>query len=298
MFAPSPRVEQWGLHIVHSNGYATFGVMLPALALAGLALAWRRRSAWLLALTWIGAAALALGSDLRIAGHDYTPVAHAWHGVQVSLVMPFTWLVGVPGFAAFRTPSRIAELGLLPAALLAGYAVNWLRYRAVPVALAALALAVLELGSPAPPVPTMPTALPALDGPIAADHSGSIVADVPFGLRGGVGITGQAFPPETEVLATADGHPLADAFLSRVPPVTANGIAAEPFYGDLMQVQSGAYRLTPAQLAAAAQNARAMHVGWVVLWRPADTHLRSYLRATGFTFAYQADGAWVYRSAP
>ena len=32
----------------------------------------------------------------------------------------------------------------------------------------------------------MPTTLPALDRPIIADHSGSIVLDVPFGLRGGI----------------------------------------------------------------------------------------------------------------
>jgi len=46
-----------------------FGVVLTALALAGLALAWRRRSARLLALAWLGAAALAVGPVLRIGGH-------------------------------------------------------------------------------------------------------------------------------------------------------------------------------------------------------------------------------------
>jgi hypothetical protein len=36
-----------------------------------------------------------------------------------------------------------------------------------------------------------------------------IVVDVPFGIRGGLEELGQPFPPETMVLATADGHPSA-----------------------------------------------------------------------------------------
>ena len=51
------------------------------------------------------------------------------------------------------------------------------------------------------------------------------MVDVPFGLRGGVGITGQAFNVQTLMLATADQHPLGDAYLSRVPAVTAADIA-------------------------------------------------------------------------
>ncbi len=63
----------------------------------------------------------------------------------------------------------------------------------------------------------MPTALPALDRPIAADHSASIVVDVPFGVRGGVPLPGEgaAFDPYAQVLSTADGHPRAVGYLSR-----------------------------------------------------------------------------------
>ncbi|MGP7999302.1 MAG: hypothetical protein ACLPKI_18605 [Streptosporangiaceae bacterium] len=56
----------------------------------------------------------------------------------------------------------------------------------------------------------MPTALPRLDRPIAAQHTRSIVVDVPFGIRGGLPVIGGSFPAESLVLATADQHPQAD----------------------------------------------------------------------------------------
>lgn len=78
-----------------------FGVAL-AFALLGLALSWRRRSAWLLALLWLGGAALALGPVLWIGGHAYVPAAQMLHGVRVSPVMPYTWFVQFP--RALRLP--------------------------------------------------------------------------------------------------------------------------------------------------------------------------------------------------
>jgi hypothetical protein len=297
LFEPSQRVNDLGLPIPHTPNYATYGTALTILAIAGLALAWRRRSAWGLALGWLGATVLAMGSTLNIGTHTYVPVAQVWRGVQLSSIMPYTWLVHAPGLASFRVPARITVVGLAAAALLAGYAVNWLRHHAPRVMIAVLAVAVLEAGLSTPPgAGTMPTALPALDRPIAADHSGSIVVDVPFGIRGGVGMRGDPFAPESQVLATADGHPLAVANLSRIPPATDSGIHSEPFYADLMTVQNSRYHFTNEHLIEAAENARSMHIGWVLLWTP-DPHIRHFLRTTGFQFAYQAHGVWVYRPA-
>ncbi|HTW05684.1 MAG TPA: hypothetical protein VMF87_35695, partial [Streptosporangiaceae bacterium] len=131
LFAPSPRLGVFGLHALGSvlqtgapgEGVFTFGVMLSAMAVAGLAAAWRRRSARLLALLWLGACLLALGPTLHVGGGDYTPLAQKWSGVRVSALMPFTWLVRVPGLSGFREPDRFALLGLVAAALLAGCAV-------------------------------------------------------------------------------------------------------------------------------------------------------------------------------
>jgi len=294
MFEPSPRVSDFGLPV--PTAVSTFGVVLSALTIAGLVLAWRRLNAWLLLLLWLGAAALALGPVLYVGSHTYVPVAQMWHGIRISSVLPYSWFVRIPGLVGFKEPTRIAELGLVPAALLAGYAVHWLRNHAAPVMVVVLVAAFMEAGLSTPPgATTMPTALPALDRPIAADHSGSIVVDVPFGIRGGLGIVGTPFAPETEVLATADGHRLANAYLARVPPATVTGIFRQPFYYDLMSAQIGRYQFSAAQLTAAAQNARQIDVGWVLLWT-ADRHMRQFLLATGFRFDYRADKVWVYRA--
>ena len=293
----SLRVTSFGLNIPRSPDYTTYGAVLTALAIAGLVLAWRQRTAWGLAIAWAGATVLAMGSAIHIGTRTYVPFAQAWHGVRLSWLMPYTWIVRTPGLASFREPARIAEVGLVPAALLAGFTVNWLREHAAPALVAVLAAGVLEAGLAVPAgFGAMPTALPALDRPIAADHSGSIVVDVPFGIRGGAGLIGAPFAPESQVLATADGHPLAVANLSRITPATGNGISGEPFYHALMRVQKGHYQLSAAQLTAAARNARQMNVGWVLLWT-ADPHLQRYLLATGFRLDYRASGVAVYRPA-
>ena len=60
---------------VPDEAVPTFGLVLSVLAVCGLAAAWRRRSAWWLALLWLGGAALALGSTLVIGSRVYVPLA-------------------------------------------------------------------------------------------------------------------------------------------------------------------------------------------------------------------------------
>ena len=229
LFAPSPKVAHYGLtaisryyyHGPHSMVIVTFGVVLTALALLGAGAAWRRGHTRTLVLLWAACAALSLGSALWIGNHRYVPVAEAVHGIRLSMIMPFTWFVRIPGLSTFREANRFTELGLLPAALLAGAAVEFLRRRARLALVPVVVLAALEAGwSGNPGIGAMPTAMPELDGPIAAQHTNSIVVDLPFGIRGGLPVTGDGFPPESMVLATADGHPLADAFISRIPART------------------------------------------------------------------------------
>jgi hypothetical protein len=305
MFEFSPRVTAFGLPassplIYHGrigDGIPTYGMVLTVLVLLGLLAAWRRRGAWLLALLWLGCAVLALGPVLRIGNHIFTPAAVTMNGLRVSAVMPYTWFVHIPVLSGFREPARILMLGLVPAALLAGAAVNWLRYHAAPVIVVVLALGILEAGwSGNPGVGSMPTALPALDRPIAADHSGSLVVDVPYGLRGGTDAYGNQFDPEAQVLATADGHPRAVGFLSRVPAPTVAAIKKQAFLAQLVATGKG-QPSTPAQLAAARLDARRLGIGWVLVWRWAGRILPSirYLHETGFRFDYKADGVKVYR---
>jgi hypothetical protein len=306
MFELSPRVTALGLHVPAgliypgrvNDGVPTYGLVLSLLALLGLLAAWRRRSAWLLALLWLGCAALALGPVLRLGSHIYVPDATTLDGARVSAVMPYTWFVRLPGLSGFREAARILMLGMVPAALLAGAAVNWLRYHAAPAIMLVLALGLLEAGwSGNPRVGSMPTSLPAVDRPIAADHSGSLVVDVPYGLRGGAPVYGRRFDPEAQVLATADGHPRAVGFLSRVPAPTVAATRKHAFFAQLVAVQQG-QQVTPVQLAAARLDARHLGIGWVLVWRwggPEQPSIR-YLHKTGFRLGYTADGVRVYRA--
>ena len=321
LFAPSPRLaNDPGLaalgHIYYWQTYLenlnTFGVVLSVLAVVGLIVSWRRRSAWLLALLWLGSAVLALGPVLKVGRHTYVPLAQYWHGVRVSLLMPYTWFIRVPGLSTFREADRMALLGLVGAALLAGAAVDWMAKgaaeaweerlpsrsgRAFGLALivAVVVLGALEAGWPGKPggVPSMPTTLAALDRPIAADHSNSIVVDVPFGCyvvpQWGVNPDAQAI-----LMATEDGHPRAFCYSSWVPTKTLTALQHHAFYWQLNRAQHG-YARTPAQIAAARADLRTLNVGWLLLWQPASHALSQYLSGTGFRFDYRADGVSVYR---
>ncbi len=305
LFAPSPQLNHLGLHSVASlyqyrvsaEAVATFGLVLSVLAAFGLVVSWRRRSARLLALLWLGGAALALGPTLVIESQVYVPLAATWNGARVSLLMPYTWLVHVPGLSALREADRLALLGLVGAAVLAGGAVDWLSRHARPLLAAAAVLAILEAGWTGNPTVrgTMPTAeaLRALDAPIAADQSGSIVLDVPFGLRGGLPLYGSAIAKPVFLLATADGHPRAASYTSWVPRATTRWFKEHPFYVELVAVQNG-HQVPAAALAAARRDVRRMNIGWVLDWSSSQ-QVTQYLTDTGFVFDYRADLVSVYR---
>lgn len=348
LFAPSPRLASFGLpspgygYQQPAEGVATFGVVLTVLAVTGLVMGWRQRHARWLALLWLGSAALALGPVLYlgspVSGHsgvsctrhcaELVPLATSWHGVRLSGLMPYTWLVRVPGLADLREADRLALAGLIGAALLAGLAVDrlvasrpalgWLatgrlapgrpsrRGRPAVLVTAAVAitvLAVAEAGWSGHGRGTMRTALPAVDGPIAADHSGSVVVDVPWGLRGGIPLVGSSISPQALVLATADGHPRAISYTSWVPATTTRTMLSHAFYAGLDRAQQ-AQENTAAQLSAARADLRGLHVGWVVLWRSVmsanlgqagSQAVVSYLSRLGFRPAYSSDGVAVLR---
>jgi hypothetical protein len=312
LFAPSPRFADDGLaglgHVFFSQTrfetLNTFGVVLSLLAVLGLVVSWRRRSAWLLLLLWLGGAALALGPVLYVGRHLYLPLAQTWDGVRVSVLMPYAWFIRIPGLSVFREADRLALLGLVGAALLAGAAVDWLwegragmrKPWAWPLIGVVAILGVLEAGWPGTPggLPVMPTAFAALDRPIAADHSGSIVVDVPFGLDN-VPSYGKEPAAQAILMATADGHPRAICYTSWVPTQTIAATKRHPFYVQLDQAQLG-LKVGQAQIAKALADLRTLHLGWVVVWLPKPgPALSQYLSATGFRFAYRADGASVYR---
>lgn len=341
IFAPTARVNFFGLHGLAEYYYRSgpigvqmtaYGVVLTALALAGLALHWRHRSTKLLGGFWLVCTATALGTGIVIGTHRYVPFAQRWHGLRVSLIMPYTWFIRLPLLSSFRESNRIVELGLVAVALLAAAAVDWLCRHAAAFLSLVFVLAIFETGCggaglTAAAAVTMPTALPALDGPIAADHSSSIVVDIPFGVRSGAPLPDQGppFDPESMLQATADGHPRAVAYVSRLPESTLVTSDRQPFYADLLAAQHSPrileselfpgfhrpggpwYRTRRARLAVARtdqarlivveHNVRRLGIGWAIVWQSTPGVLR-YLEGVGFRYAYSADGASVYRLPP
>src|ERR1019366_536084 len=170
------------------------------------------------AAAWGSCAVLALGPTLILGSTKHIPLAENWHGTKVSWLMPYTWLVHLPVLSGLREADRFALLGLVGAAVLAGAAIDWLASHAKPLIIAVAVLAVFEAGwSGNVKVGSMPTTMAALDRPIAADHSGSIVVDVPYGLRGGIPLFGSSIIAQEQLLATSDGHPRAISYLAWVP---------------------------------------------------------------------------------
>jgi hypothetical protein len=313
MFAPSPRVAAFGLHGlgtifyrgITTEGMPTFGVTLTALALLGAIVAWRQRRAWIWLLTWAAGCLLALGPVLYLGTRPYAPLAINDHGHAMSLLLPYTWFVHLPGMSGFREANRFTPLALIPATLLAGTAVQWIKARFAPALVLVAALAALELGWSVPNPPTampanipatVPDRLPAVDQAIAADHSGSLVVDVPLGFRSGTLELGPGFPAEELVQAPLDGHPRAVGYVARLPQQTITALRRHRFYLDLMRVQQGE-PADPATIPAALTDARQMHVGWVLVWQPVTPRLATFLSQTGFLPSYRADGVTVYRAA-
>lgn len=303
MFTPSPRVAAFGLRRlgglfyrgIATEGVPTFGVTLTALALVGVVIGGRRRRAWIWLVLWLAMAVLALGPVLYLGARPHAPLPTQDHGQTMSLLLPYTWFVRLPGLSSFREANRFTELALLPAALLAGSAIVWVRERFAPAVLLVAALCAVELGwSAEGPAGTMPTGLPAVDRAITADHSQSLVVDVPLGFRSGTVELGPGFPPEELVEATVDGHPRAIGYLARLPESTVTALLRHPFYVDLLSVQSGGH--VPADgIPAAVADARRMDVGWVLVWTPVTPAIGRFLAETGFSFRYRADGVSVYR---
>jgi hypothetical protein len=323
------------------EGLPTFGAVLTAVALLGIVVGARKRSTWAFAGLWLGCAALALGTSLTIGkncvisggiyhrpGKVYGrfctqylplmthfaatrviykggPVNGVWKPVVASGLMPYTWLVRIPGLSGLREADRFALVGLIGAAMLAGMTVQWLSMRRStrPLIAVIVALGALEggwSGAPAtsPGYPsnfgyrgTMQSSLAKLDRPIARDHSRSIVVDVPYGLRGGVGVTGEPIAPAALLIATNDMHPRAIAYTSWVSKATIKGIAKHAFFRYLYVAETSG-PLNPARIAAARADLKTLHIGWVIEWRNVWTAYhqwgryryltKKYLEAVGF----------------
>src|SRR5258708_7773089 len=184
-FGLGPLASAYNYYDLHQliEGLPTFGVVLSGMAVLGVAAGWRNRSTWGFVALWLAGAALALGTSLTLANcevstwgrpgtdggrtchqylplmaHSYstrvfapgTPVHGVWKPVVVSNLMPYTWLVRIPGLAGMREADRFAIVGLMGTAMLTWLSVQWLSKPKIPLPPIPLAAAPLTITAPPP----------------------------------------------------------------------------------------------------------------------------------------------------
>ena len=297
MFGVSPRAVGLGLTALKpvsypsvvnggqalNDGIPAFGLVLSVLAVAGLIVSRRRRSAWLLALLWAGAAALALGSTLKIGSHVSTcppPRPGTACGSRRSCPTPGSFRTGLAGFArppgSRCWPSRPPRCWpALPSTLLArprprparrpGRTRPWPR-PSMPVPRhrhhGPPRWPALDR-RPSPPTPPPPSSSTSRSASAAASRC---PARAPRSTP-----RPRCWPPPTATPALvglpvpdparhAGRHPLGTRSTPGCWAAQANQTrpaAAHP-------ARTPGY---PALLAAARRDARAMHIGWILLWQ-------------------------------
>jgi hypothetical protein len=256
------------------------------------------------------------------------PPGGIWKPVLASNLMPYTWLTRVSLLAGLREADRFAIVGLIGAAMLAGLAVQWLSRRKVTIPLIAVvvALGALEAGwSGASPASagyhgTMATTFPKLERILAQAHSNSIVVDVPYGLRGGLDVTGAEISPQALLVATQDQQPRAISYTAWVSRSAIAAVARHAFYRNLYAAEKS-QRITARQLRLSRQDLRTLGVGYVIMWRNMWTlfhpilrwgHVNKYLTAVGFRHVKEAcrvhsakgvqcptlESVWLYQYEP
>jgi hypothetical protein len=244
---------------------------------------------------------LALGPQLRLATFPHIPFAIHRFGQFVSPVMPFTWLTYIPFFGDVHVPSRFTMLGILALAMLGGAGFQQLRGAGrwgLALALLLVAFAVLESGFPDGGVSKqwVPLTRDALYARIRADHTHSIVVDVPLAFIGSTAGAGEdANQMEPMLRATEHGHPVAQGYVTRLPQRLVDKLVAHPLYGAILATQSGAPNHITS--AAAAADARRIDARWIVMWPQANSAVRAYVARMGFRLVGSEDGIEVLRLA-
>ena len=252
---------------------------------------------------------LALGPVLRLTETAHVPLAIEQYGQRLSALMPYTWLVQLPVLQDVRVPSRFVMLGMLGAAMLAGFGFAALWRRGVlgrTLALAAIAFAVVEAGftDGGALQKWVPLEREKLYAPVRADKSSSRRRRRPARVgRGDVRDGPDPGPHRAELRATEHGHPIAEGYITRLAPRADREARRAP----VLQGGAGAAgRRARRRRAAAARATRTCcaptssrcGIGWVVQWPSASKRVPGFLRSLGFTPVRRSDGITLWRAPP
>jgi hypothetical protein len=203
--------------------------------------------------------------------------------------MPYTWLLNVPVLQDLRVPERILVVALLPLALLAarGAQALWRRSALLAIPVAGL-VALTAIEGAVPLTGFLSVHDSRFTDPIRRDRSDSIVVDVPVGMASGAFLVGAvAGIWYAQIRAVDHHHPILNGFNARVDVARTSALANRPFPNALIRLQDGTLvqptERLPVVAAAVRRDARAMGVGWVVIWPGAGGRIEPFLRRLGFT---------------
>jgi hypothetical protein len=240
-----------------------------------------------------------MGPSLWLLGREHVPSPIHLHGTALSALMPYTWLVRLPGLADFREAARFAQIGLLAACLLAALALDRSHGRWALLVTPVVGFALLESGwAGSGPIDRMPIHDHAITNVIAADPSNAVVVNVPLAYAGGVSGLGAVGSFETQMRSIDERHPMAGGAVSRFSPKVESEIRSHQFLLDLLTFSTGQLPAGLGSRAPACVDARSMNVGWVVLWGEQRPEVASYLADCGFVPAAEAHEVRVLHYSP
>ena len=213
---------------------------------------------------------LALGPFLRVGGLD------------MGLPLPHAGLRYLPVFSNARIPGRAAVMVHLSIAMLTAFALASRRDRASAAALVVFLIGIEVLPAPVSAQPIPPP--DSVDGALQLAAPGSVVAELPLGIRDGFGETGSL---DHRALIRQMWHerPLVGGFVARLPARVRAGYADTLILSELLAIStpSVANAALPAD---AADRSAALGIDFVVVNR--DTFVgerlsRAAMQAAGFS---------------
>ena len=242
------------------NGYLENVASIPLVALAVIALAWRK--GWRPPRIWIIIAIaftlLSLGPFIRIAA------------MNTHVPGPWALLRYIPVINLTRSPGRFTVILMLAVAALFALALRWAttEHAARRRAILALTAALLAIELLPTPRPIYAATVPPFYARIAADPRPDVrVLELPFGIRDGTRSVGN-FTGRSQFFQTFHRKPLIGGYLSRVSRRRVDEIRQFPVLDALIALSEGR-TLPPERLEAIEKRARAFvtraKVGYVVI---------------------------------